>query len=229
MLEGATENEAAADYLAGEMACFANTPGGGAIILGVADDGRRIGTQLRSDWLRHRIWELTGHRLTISVREVNFDGVRLLVLTTHQALEPIRYGGRLKWRLDDHCVDVDATSWMAEAQRRAGYDWSAQPSDHTVAEVSPIALEVARRYLRSAAAAGDDAADDLAAATPPDLLRRLHVLDAQGQLTHAGALLFVGTPEVGIDYIRREVAGGDSTARVRGKGPLPATSTPCCC
>jgi ATP-dependent DNA helicase RecG len=32
---GGSENERAADYLAGEMACFANTPGGGAIILGI--------------------------------------------------------------------------------------------------------------------------------------------------------------------------------------------------
>jgi ATP-dependent DNA helicase RecG len=40
---GGRENESAARYLAGEMACFANTPAGGALILGVADDGARIG------------------------------------------------------------------------------------------------------------------------------------------------------------------------------------------
>jgi len=43
---GYAENEQSANYLAREMACMANTPGGGAIILGVADDGAVIGTQL---------------------------------------------------------------------------------------------------------------------------------------------------------------------------------------
>ncbi len=46
ILAGQDENEDAAQYLAGEMACMANTGGGGAIILGVADDGTRIGTSL---------------------------------------------------------------------------------------------------------------------------------------------------------------------------------------
>ena len=36
---GSDRNDPAALYLAGEMACMANSPGGGAVILGVADDG----------------------------------------------------------------------------------------------------------------------------------------------------------------------------------------------
>ena len=75
------------------MACLANTPGGGALVLGVADDGTRIGTDLDADWLRHRIWELTEHRLTIDVRVVDLDGTRLLVLNTQEAIEPIRGRG----------------------------------------------------------------------------------------------------------------------------------------
>ena len=56
-----TTSERAAAHLAAEMACMANTPGGGAVIVGVSDDGARIGTRLDADWLRHRIWELTSH------------------------------------------------------------------------------------------------------------------------------------------------------------------------
>ena len=41
---GRTTSEEAARRLAEEMACMANTPGGGALIVGVADDGARIGT-----------------------------------------------------------------------------------------------------------------------------------------------------------------------------------------
>jgi ATP-dependent DNA helicase RecG len=214
---GTRENEEAARYLAGEMACLANTAGGGAIILGVADDGNRIGTELGAEWLRHRIYELTSRQLTISVQPVVFEGVRLLVLKTHQAIEPIRYAGRLKWRLNDHCVDIDPTSWHSERLRSTGVDWSSQPSGHTLDDASAVALEIARRYLR---AAGDPAAEDLASASDADLLRRVHVLDGAGRLTNAGSLLFVGTPHVGVDYIRRNVPGADSTNRIRTTRPL---------
>ena len=217
---GGSENEPAALYLAGEMACFANTPGGGAIILGVADDGARIGTALGAEWLRHRIWELTDRKLTVAVREVLLGDVRLLVLKTHEAMEPIRHAGRLKWRVDDNCAEIDPTTWHSEKLRRTGFDWSAQPSGHTLADVSAVAVEIARRYLLAAASAGDDAARDLASASQEDLLRRLHLVGGDGRLTNAGSLLFVGTPDVGIHYMRRDYPGGDSTSRVRTARPL---------
>lgn len=217
VLAGTSENGGAASYLAEEMACMANTPGGGAIIVGVADDGARIGTELDPEWLRHRIWELTEQRLTVTVREVDLEGTRLVVLTTHEAIEPIRYTGKLKWRVDDNCVEIDATTWHAGKIQRGGVDWSAQPSGHVLDEVSPIAIEVARRYL---VAAGDEAAVDLAGATTEDLVRRLNLVTGEGRLTNAGALLLVGTPGDGIDYIRRDVAGGDSTNHIRTNRPL---------
>jgi ATP-dependent DNA helicase RecG len=86
-----------------------------------------------------------------------------------------------------------------------------------VADAQSVALEVARRYLRSA---GDPGSIDLAEASDHDLLRRLSVVDGQDRLTNAGSLLFVGTPEIGIDYIRRQVPAGDSTNRLRTRGPL---------
>ncbi|MHB1525282.1 MAG: ATP-binding protein [Candidatus Dormibacteria bacterium] len=217
ILPGAAQNDEAARYLAGELACMANTPGGGAIVLGVADDGTRIGTELDPEWLRHRIWQLTERRLTVAVRAVDLNGTGILVLTTHEAIEPIRFEGKLKWRVNDNCVEVDPTSWHAGKLQRSGLDWSAQPSGHVVEEASPVAVEIARRYLQ---AAGDEAATDLSLATAHDLLRRLNLAVGDGRLTNAGSLLFVGTPEVGIDYIRRDVAGSDSTNRVRSARPL---------
>jgi ATP-dependent DNA helicase RecG len=124
---GSDRNDPAARYLAGEMACMANSQGGGAVILGVADDGTRIGTGLDGEWLRHRIWQLTDGKLTISIREGDLDGARILVLTTHEAIEPIRFEGKIKWRLNDNCVEVDPTSWHSGKLTRAGIDWSAQP------------------------------------------------------------------------------------------------------
>ena len=209
ILPGNHESEQASRFFASEMACMANTPGGGALIVGVSDSGVRIGTALEPEWLRHRIWELTEHRLTIGVRVAMLDDVRLLVLTTHEAIEPIRFEGKLRWRVADHCVEIDPTTWHSGKLARSGVDWSAQPSGHTMTDVSPVALEFARRYSADGSRAHDR-----------DLLARLHVVDAAGRLTNAGSLLFVGTPCIGIDYVHRNVAGGDSTQRIRSSRPL---------
>ena len=215
VIGGGVHNDRAAEYLAGEMACMANTPGGGAIILGVADDGTRIGTSLCPDSLRHRIYELTDRALTIGVRVAELDSVRLLILSTHEAIEPIRFRGRVRWRVDKNCVEIDPSSWHDLRMHRSGFDWSAQPSQHTMEDVSLVAVEIARNYLREGGARRDTA---LAAATTEDLIRRLNLIDGQGRLNNAGALLFVGTPEIGIEYIRREVPGGDSTNRLPAAG-----------
>ena len=148
VIEGGVRNERAAEYLAREMACMANTPGGGAIILGVADDGTRIGTLLCPDSLRHQIYELTDRALTISVRVAELDAVRLLVLSTHEAIEPIRFRGRVHWRVDKHCVEIDPSSWHEQRMHRSGFDWSAQPSQYTMEDVNLVAVEIARDYLR---------------------------------------------------------------------------------
>jgi ATP-dependent DNA helicase RecG len=220
ILPGGTQNEEAGKHLAGEMACFANTPGGGAIILGVSDRGEFIGTELDHDWLRLRIYELTDRRLTVTVRETRLRGTRILVLITQEAIEPIRFDNRLKWRVRDNCVEIDATTWHTGRLSRIGVDWSAQPSGHNLEQVQAVALETARRYLGERGAAGDDAARELAAASDEDLLRRLNLVGGDGRLTNAGSLLFVETPDIGLDYRRRDYPGADSTVRVRRKQSL---------
>ena len=217
VIAGDARNEEAASYLAGEMACMANTPGGGAIILGVADDGVIIGTELDIGWLRHRIWELTQRHLTVAVRPEVVNGSRLLVLTAPEALAPVSYGGKLRWRVGTNCVEIDPVTWRAQSLQRSGYDWSAEQSGHLLADVRPAAIDIARRFLRDR---DTEASKDLADTSDHDLLTRLELLDAEGRLTIAGSLLFVETPFVGIDYMRREMPGGDSVERVESTGPL---------
>ena len=212
------ENRILRDFCEREKSrCFANSPGGGAIILGVADDGTHIGTNLDREWLRHRIWELTERALTARIDEGDLSGTRVLVLTTHQAIEPIRYEGRIKWRVDDNCVEDDPTTWHAGRIGRDGVDWSAQLSSHHIGDAKPEALLTARKYLLNA---GDDASRSLESASDADLLRRLNLVGEEDRLTNAGSLLFVETPVMGLDYVRREVPGGDSLLRIRGDGPL---------
>ncbi len=211
VLAGQTENEDAAQFLADEMACMANTPGGGAVIVGISDDGARIGTLLDPEWLRERIWQLTQGKLTITVRPVDLSGTPILVLWTDYAIEPIYYGSKLKWRVNRSCVEIDASSWYAENRKRAGYDWSAQSSGHTLQDISPLAVDIARGYLMTSSDA-----TRLAEATSQDMIRRLNLIGGAGKLTNAGSLLFVATPGDGLDYIRRDVPGAGSTYRERG-------------
>jgi len=57
LLPGGRENTKAADQLADEVASMANTPGGGALIVGIEDrTGDLLGTELDAEWLRHQIY-----------------------------------------------------------------------------------------------------------------------------------------------------------------------------
>lgn len=208
---GRTRNEQAARSLAGVMACFADTPGGGAVILGASDDGTRIGTSLSEVWLRRRIWELTDRNIDVTVRCAEVGGARLLVLSCQEALEPA-HGGNPARR-----APADDSPRRQPGEHRNG-DWSARPSDFVLSDVDPFAVHIARRWLRLRWLQHPDR--QMVDASERDLLRRLNVLTGQDRLTNAGALLFAATPHAGIDYTRRETPGGDIHHRIKHAGPL---------
>ena len=57
LLPGGRESTTAADQLANEVAAMANTPGGGALIIGIEDKtGDLLGTDLDIEWLRQQIY-----------------------------------------------------------------------------------------------------------------------------------------------------------------------------
>ena len=157
----------------------------GAVVLGIADDGTRIGTALDGEWLHHRIWELAKCLLTVDVRAAILNGPRILVVITPEALKPIRYRGKIKWRVHANCVDVDASSWHARQLNRLGFDWSAQPSEHWLGAVSALAVELAGRYLSEA---GSSKAFKLAAAPAEELIALLNLVCDDDRLINAGAL-----------------------------------------
>lgn len=223
ILPGSLENEAAARHLAAEVACMANTPGGGALLVGVADDSSLIGTELDAEWLRMRIYQLTQRLLTVTVTEVTVRGKRLLVLRSPQAIEPIRVEGKIRWRVADQCAEIDAAAWHQRRAQVAGYDWSAQPSGIDESAVRARAVEVAREFLTES---GEPRAIELAEASTADLLRRLNAVTGDGELTNAAVIAFVGRNSAALDYIRRDYAGGDSLTRVRrgGRGALEELS-----
>ena len=205
-------NEAAAKDLAAAAACMANSQGGGALLCGVTDNSQVVGTELDIDWLRHRIYELTERRLTVDVGEEWVNAERLLVVRSPQAIEPIRCGGRTTWRVGTNCVDVDPTAWHARRMSAINYDWSGEESTVPATDARAGALDQARQFLRES---GEPRALELAAAVDAELLRRLNVVTGEGMLTNAGVIAFVGRGEPSVDYIRRQVAGGERTTRVR--------------
>lgn len=215
VLPGSLRSEVAAERLASEAACLANSDGGGALVVGVADDHSLIGTMLDAQWLRARIYELTDRRLTVDVYEERLAGVRLLVVRAPQAIEPIRYRKRITWRVNDRCVEVDASTWHARRMTRERYDWSEQSSQVDPREARPQALAIARRHLRDSQ---EPHAIELASVSDPELLRRLNVVTQDGYLTNAGALAFVGRELPALDHVRRTVPAGDSRRRVRAGG-----------
>lgn len=198
--------------LAGEAACMANTPGGGALIVGIADDGTLIGTELDAEWLRQRIYEVTRRLLTVDAYAVTVRETRLMVIVSPSAVEPVRINERIVWRVNDNCVEVDAATWHARRMETLNYDWSAAESTTPITAARQQALAVARDFL---SANGGSEAEELAKATDAQLLRRLNVVTHDGLLTNAGVLAFVGRSSPSLDYIHRDYSGGDSTARVR--------------
>lgn len=211
---GDRHNQEAARHLANEVACMANTPGGGAIIVGVEDhSGRLLGAALDGDWLRHRVYEYVG--VAPAVKERAVQGIRLLVLYVAQASEPVEdVSGRIRWRTGGHCTPVDRAEWWLNRQRHAGYDQMAVATQRTESDVSPGALAVARRYLASwAKERGTDVdGTDVGGQSPRELLAALGVLYADGRLSTAGALMFCFSDRTHIALSVLDVEGGDLLA-----------------
>jgi ATP-dependent DNA helicase RecG len=111
-----------ATQLADEVACLANTPSGGALIVGVADDGTAIGAASDRDWLRQRIHERVDIAPAVEERWLP-DQTRLLVLLVAAAREPVEnVAGNLRWRVGARCAPVDRSEWWQERLRRQGAD-----------------------------------------------------------------------------------------------------------
>lgn len=197
VLPSLPRNEAAAYALAGESACMANTEHGGALVVGVADDGQLIGTEMNEHWLRERIWELTERKLLVEITPVHVKGYRVLVIVAPGALEPIYWEGKVHWRVKDECLPITEQTWWAQRNQREITDWSARDSRVPAFHVSTIAVDAARELLRASGLAN---CIELSGVEDEILLRRLGVVTPYGMLTNAGYVLFIGRSKATLDY-----------------------------
>lgn len=212
LLPGSAENTKAADQLADEVAALANTPGGGALILGVENrSGDLLGTELDEEWLRHQIYRRVDVAPDIEV--LVEQGIRLLVVYVAEAREPVEdTSDRVRWRVGAASEPVDRGEWWLHRQGRAGWDSMSRPSQMGLNDVSPGAIAVARAYL-SRQEASDESQQGLSEAPPADMLRRLGILTVDDRLTEAGALLLCPSPRPWLTWTRLDVQGGDILAR----------------
>ena len=218
---GGPRNETAAKALAEEAACLANSDGG-VLVVGVHDrtpgPSAFVGAELDEEWLRERVWDLTTPHLAVDVHAVDEADVRLLMVLVPRSYRLHRAGKKYLHRLADKCVEMSAEDQRRVEEDRLGYDWSAETSGATLADVSEGAVDRAREYLR---ASTEDSRRALAGQPTPSLLRALGVLGADSdRLTNAGRLLFVEGDTVLVDYQRRRAPGGSSTDRWEARGPL---------
>lgn len=207
LLPGSKENLAAADSLASEVACMANTPGGGVLVVGIDDKtGELLGAAMDEEWLRHRVYERVDVAPAVEVRVV--DGVRLLLVFVAEAREPVEdTSGRLRWRTGAHCVPVDRSEWWLHRRDATGADSMAAATSRTALDVSPGATTIARRYL------GEVPSSDSPPTNDKDLLTWLGVLQPDGCLTQAGALVLCPSEVTLLELSVWDVAGGDVVAR----------------
>jgi ATP-dependent DNA helicase RecG len=204
VLPGQAKSEAVASQLADEVACLANTPGGGALVVGVADDGTAIGAASDRDWLRHRIHERVDLAPAIEERLLG-DGTRILILLVAESREPVENtADQLRWRVGTSCAPVDRSEWWAERLRRQGSDPLAAETSRTAADISLGAMAAANRLLR-----GGTTQSDFKDQTNREQLTRLGVLLPNGRLTAAGVHMFCPAARTVLELAVLDVVGGD--------------------
>ncbi len=179
----------AAESLAVEVACLANSRAGGILVVGV-DDARSgptalVGTYLDLGWLRERIWSLTSPHYSVDeIEEITSFGSRLYLINVPPALEEIRAGGKLRMRRGSDCIEVSGDAARRLLEDRRGFDWTAEPSGIRLSAADPVALRSAKRRYQERRGAAPDSDRELAS--------RMGVLlddTDDPELNRAGALL----------------------------------------
>ena len=207
---GRPENPVAATKLADEVACFANSPGGGALVVGVDDKtGELLGTELDLEWLRHRIYQAVD--VAPDIVEERLAGQRLLILYVPESPEPVENtSGALRWRVGEHCVPVDRAAWWTRRRERDGSDPLAVPSDVGL-DVVP-ATTVAR--VRELVGADRTESDQ-------HLFHRIGATDTHGRLTSAAEILLAPARHTLLELTVLDVVGGDVLNRIAPDAQLP--------
>jgi ATP-dependent DNA helicase RecG len=146
------------------------------------------------------------------------QGIRVLALYIAPARGPVGdVSGCIWWRTGGPCTPVGCAEWWLSRQRDAGYDQMAAAMQRTDSDVAPGAVVAARRYLASWAKERGNGVDGTGAGgqSPRELLTTLGVLDPEGRLSAAGALMFCPSGRTCIALSVLDAEGGELLAAPR--------------
>lgn len=202
--------------------CFANSAGG-TVVIGVANEAGGpsafIGCDLDPSIVQRRVHELTEPALMVGARTIDHGGVTLLVIDVFQSFDiHADKQGRATRRVGTECLPMSPQEHRRLREERLGVDWSAQPSERSIADIPPRALGAARDALGRVA----DDRRALASLGDEDLLRALGVF-ADGRLLRAGEVLFcepASSTQPAVLYQYRQTPGGEAAAVERLTSPL---------
>jgi ATP-dependent DNA helicase RecG len=207
------------------MVCFANSRGG-ILVLGVRD---KVGGpeafvgagRLDPDELQHRVHLLTQPPLTVDVRRHPEHPTLLLVSTTKSREVHSDSQGRAYRRVDTECHPMGPQELATLYEERRGVDPLSEPGGRSVSDVSPLAIETARKMLALYA----DHRRALSTLSATDMLAAIGALSARDELNRAGTLLFCEpaprAPKVDyIVYQYKDTPGGESRSVTRLEAPL---------
>ncbi|APT83792.1 DUF5635 domain-containing protein [Corynebacterium aquilae] len=155
----------------------ANTPGGGALLIGVEDStGQIIGTELDDEYLVRGVKRA---RITAHANVHEVCGQRVVSLVIAPSRLPLSNShGVVTWRVGGEEKITDRFTWWQAHGDSAEFDPMAAPSDASLEDARGEALVIARG-LRPR----------LAKMSPQMFIRHIGAVHANGRLSQAGKLL----------------------------------------
>ena len=200
--------------------CFANSDGGGVVVLGLADKAKGpsalTGTAVEAAFVRRKIFDNTKPPLPVTVHEHDHLGARLLIIEVPPGLDLYTDNrGRAVRREGTSCRVIPEEQRLALSFRRRDPDHTARVSGLAIDNLDPTALQQVRTLLRRL----PDMRRELAGVSDLELLRGLSLVDDRGQLLVAGEILLIVPQRDIATYLRRESTGGEPQA-TRIKQPL---------
>lgn len=207
------------EELVDAVVCFANSRGG-RIVLGVDDRtpgrGAFIGTAADKAFLRNRIYGNTRPQLVVPIEEIDFEGVRLLLITVPEGVDLVTDSkGTARRRRGTSCTPLTEDERRALAHERRNPDLTARISDRSWTEVDASAMRQARSLLGQLV----DLRNQMADLDDLGLLRALNVVDRDDRLLVAGEILFCRPEQDVVDMVTRSAAGAEPSVR-RLREPL---------
>jgi len=203
------------------LASFANTRGG-AVYVGVADDGRLLGTDV-SDAQQQRLAGRVRSLLQVAadVRVERHHGVDILVVCVPPSAQPVLLRGGYWVRSGTTSSKAPPERWTGLVLGQMAKSWDAQPGG-TLEDINP---EAVRRFVREAKATGNprlppDVPDD----APADVvLTTLKLVTEGDRVTNAAVLLFGRDPQRALPSARVRVARFRSNDEIVDHPPAAGT------